>query len=391
MQTICEKENCTGCAACMNLCPTGCITMAEDEIGHFFPKIDAARCIDCKQCARICPANHLPELKLPDRAFAAWSLDRDEHTRSSSGGLASVLTRKTLEAGGVVYGCSSRLTEEGVVHARVDRIEDAETLRGSKYLQSKIGDSYKKVRDDLSAGRQVLFIGTPCQVGGLRAFLGREYEKLLTVDLICHGTPPQKLFYEDTGLRPGDPEDLRISFRSPDGFYIRVFSRNGALVYERQEYNSLFYLGFSKNLFLRECCYTCPYARLDRTADITIGDFWGLGKDAPFSHSTKDGVSVVLPCTEKGKAVLDALRGELFLEERDVKEAVGGNGCLDHPSFRHKNAALFCTLYPQRGFVRAAKRCLQKDIPKYRLLKQKQKRPAFLRTVLRIKRALRKK
>lgn len=385
MQSICETQNCTGCAACMNICPTGCITMAEDVIGHPFPRIEAAKCVDCKKCAKVCPGNSLPGLHEASRAFAVWSLDEKEHSSSSSGGMAAVLTRETLEAGGVVYGCSSRFTGEGIGHARIDRSEEAWLLCGSKYLQSHIGDSYKRAQADLKAGRKVLFIGTPCQIAGLRAFLGRAYENLLVVDLICHGVPPQKLLFDDIGLQPDQLEGGYISFRGPEGFYFKILSSEKQPLYAAQEWDDLFYIGFGKALFFRQSCYSCPYARAERPGDLTLGDFWGLGEKIPFAHRTENGVSVVLLNTKAGEAAFASIRDKLFFEERTVEEAVAGNWNLQHPSLPHEKTERFRALYPAAGFQKAAKSCLKKNIRKYRLLKQIQKCPAALRLVSRLK------
>lgn len=308
---ICKTEDCTGCFACVNVCPKNCISMVENEIGHIYPKINDEQCIECGICNRTCPNNNIVDFKTPKTVYAAWTLDNKDHESCTSGGIGTFLSRNIINENGVVYGCSSDITGE-IQHIRVENIEDLENLKGSKYVQSYVNDTYAKAKNDLKCGKYVLFIGTPCQIAGLYCFLGKEkYDNLITVDLICHGVPPQKLLFDHILGKAGRKEKL-ISFRQKEGFNLKVFDRN-KVDYFANEYDDLYFLGFSSGIFYRESCYNCKYAKAERCSDITIGDFWGLGKEIPFKHKTENGVSVVLVNNNQGEQIIEKYKSGLFL------------------------------------------------------------------------------
>ena len=197
METICEKEKCTACAACMNICAHNAITMeAYSSLGYVYPVIDASKCVDCGLCAKTCPANNPIGLHKPLKAFAAISKNHDDLMTSASGGASSVLCQTILKRGGIVYGCVQRNYKD-IAHRRISSYEDYTLMKGSKYVQSNIGYIYRDVKADLNNGKEVLFTGTPCQIAGLKAYLRKDYERLYLVDLVCHGVPSQKLLRED--------------------------------------------------------------------------------------------------------------------------------------------------------------------------------------------------
>lgn len=363
MEEICKKENCTGCFACVNACPKGCISMVQNNIGHIYPQVNNDLCINCGLCQKTCPANNEVELRTPQKTYASWSLDEKEHRESTSGGLGTLFARNVVKNGGVVYGCSSVIDNE-VHHIRVDKPEDIYLLQGSKYVHSYINDCYKKVKADLTDGKQVLFIGTPCQVAGLVNYLGKEYDNLITVDLICHGVPPQKLLFNHLNKAVGETNGAKIEFRNPDGYNLRVF-KNDNCIYSKNEWLDPYYLVFDAKLAYRQSCYNCRYATQNRCADITIGDFWGLGAKTSFDENTENGVSVMFVNTENGKKFYETIKDGLFTCERELSEAVNGNGNLNHPTNMNSNETEFEKSYKDGQNVLSY---IRKEQRKYRLL-----------------------
>lgn len=188
-----ERQACCGCGACVQKCPVGCIMMREDREGFLYPEVDKESCVGCKVCEEVCPSVHPKEPRMPLRVYAAKNEDEAVRLQSSSGGIFTALAGKIIDNHGVVFG--ARFNEEWeVVHGYVETKEGLSVLRGSKYVQSRIGESYKQAEEFLKTGRFVLFSGTPCQIAGLKLFLKKEYANLFTVDFICHGVPSPKVW-----------------------------------------------------------------------------------------------------------------------------------------------------------------------------------------------------
>ena len=219
-------------------------------------------------------------------------------------------------------------------------------------------DVLNPVLNDLKSGIPVLFTGTPCQTAAVLSFLGRDYDNLYLVDLICTGVPPQKLLWEHLGLMPDAL--CNISFRGCGGSRLKASGPDGEL-YKKPYYKDHFLMGFREHLYLRESCYSCPFASNERASDITIGDFWGLGKNEPFKHDITDGVSVVFPHSQKGEELIKMCRDRIFLEERELSEAVLGNPRFNIPSDKHKNYDLFRRCYKRKGFRYAFKKSMRKE------------------------------
>lgn len=198
-------------------------------------------------------------------------------------------------------------------------------------------------------------------------FLGKMYENLYTIDIICHGVPSLQLLKDNVIKKNDIKGNTRIKFRDTNGFNLSVKIGN-KVIYQRNIYKDLYYMGFMKGLFYRPSCYHCLYAQNNRVSDITIGDFWGLGKNNPFETEIKYGVSLLLPLTAKGDDLIDACKDKMFIEKREVCEAIEGNRQLRYPSAYHSNYFLFKKLYPVVGFKRAATISLWKNILKYRIL-----------------------
>ncbi len=359
--TICKSEKCTGCSACFNICPKDCISMEADEYGHIVPVINEEVCINCNLCRKICPSNNKYTGKDSINAYALYNLDKEDRKYSSSGGVATVLSRHILENGGVVFG-SVVDNDLKVVHKGIKDHNGIERLKGSKYVQSYIGTTFKQVKEELISGKEVIFIGTPCQVAGLNSFLGKEYNNLITVDLVCHGVPPMKYLEEHINkIKKGLKEDVTdLTFRGRNDFRFSLYSKEKCIYSKSREWD-LYFRGFLKGLFYRESCYSCDYANPKRVSDITIGDFWGIGKDKPFNNKDKARISVALTNNIKGEKFLLKLENKFFIEKREVSEAVNGNAQLRKPSIMHNNHKKFNKDYLKYGFEKASGKSLNKE------------------------------
>ena len=338
MKQICDFRQCTGCGLCAARCPKQCITMRARRLGHVYPCIDQTRCIDCGLCKKSCPSLHVLERQRPLSAYAAWSKDSDDYKSSTSGGAASVFTQWVLKNGGVVYGCTV-LPGAKISHVRIDNAEDASRLKGSKYVQSSIMEVLPNIRQDVKSGLKVLFIGTPCQVAAVKGMFRQYPDNLILVDIICHGVPSNKLLadYINKYLKIDIGKVTSVKFRLPDAFSLCIYEKD-KLLYKSgnlwtHRYEDLYYNTFIDGFTYRDSCFNCHYACPERISDITIGDFWGLGKDSDDSYISehKYGVSCILPITESGLALLDEVKEHLNIYERPVQEAVNGNDQLRHP------------------------------------------------------------
>ncbi len=357
MKNISEIKLCTACFACMDKCPKGAIRQGLNIIGEEIPIINHQTCISCGMCVDVCPANKIPELHRSEYCFAAWSNNSYDLERSSSGGIAAVLSRYIIEEGGIVYGAISRGAR--VFHERIDSLEEIEYLRGSKYVKSDTRNCYAKVRRDLINGKQVLFIGTPCQVAGLKNCIGKEYQNLVTIDLVCHGTPPFSYLKEHLEscvcqwLHPRTWDT--ISFRYNNSYFMRVFN-NGKIVYQKKGASDLYFSAFLDSLILRRNCYRCQYARSERVGDLTIGDFWGIDR-TKLDTSYKGKISVVLPNTQKGLSLLMSNESGLTLFRLPLEDALNHQQeNLLHPSIPNKDREAFEELFPKYGFEGAIRR-----------------------------------
>lgn len=357
IESICDLSKCTGCTACANICPRGAIEMRPGKIGHIYPSV-LNTCIECGLCIKTCPANNPVVLHKPLKTFAFWVKDIGEHRLSTSGGAAACFTNYILENGGVVYGCAS-LPHGVIEHIRITKKNDAYKLKGSKYVHSHINNCFSLIKKDLREGKRVLFIGLPCQVAGLRNFIKKDKDNLVSIDLICHGVPSQQVLFdyiESLGISRNAIDT--ISFRENKGYYLSVYA-GGNKVYHKDECNDLYYMAFNDNLNFRDSCYTCRYSTSERVGDLTIGDFWGLGSKIPFSYSTQGNISVVFVNTENGLSLMEFCADKYECIERTMEEAVEGNHNLRKPSEPH-NSEKFAFLYGKVDIQTAFKRCLWK-------------------------------
>ena len=325
-------------------------------MGHVLPKIDVTTCIDCKKCERVCPALKDNDKETPKKAYAAYAKDREQYESSTSGGASHCLAAMTIRKGGVVYGCSC-LPGANIQHIRISDCKDLYKIKGSKYVQSKAWLVYDQLVKDVKAGSPVLFLGTPCQCAAVKSLFRNVPENLLLVDLVCHGVPSNR-FLKKYLASHVDIEDVAgVSFRRDGKYILDVRSKKkGSVIYSSKPlFSSImddgYYGPFLKGFDFRKCCYTCQFAQPKRCTDITIGDFWGLGKMPPkvtIEHYDK-GVSVILPNTEKGQSYVDALHGLMNICERPVEEAIAGNEQLRHPKEVSTRMKMFNVLRPVMG------------------------------------------
>lgn len=290
-------------------------------------------------------------------AYACWNLDINERKSSSSGGLASIFyTHFINNKSGICYGCNY---DENIqlVFSRASTLDEIKKFKTSKYSFSYIGKSYREIQKDLNNGLYVVFVGTPCQVAGLKRFLRKDYDNLLAIDLICHGMPPQKYLDEYIESLNLDEKPNNLTFRGILNFYFSLY-KDDKILYSKKASEDLFFKAFLEGLFYNENCYSCQYANSERVGDITIGDFWGLGDEEPFEHDTSNGVSVALINNEKGKKYFDEIKYQIFFEKRTVEEAIKGNDQLRAPSNKHINHDLFLEIYSEKGLKEALEKSL---------------------------------
>lgn len=327
----CVKNDCSGCTACVSVCPMHCITMRANEDGFLYPSIQKENCAKCGLCEKACPVlRNTPWSS--DYFHEAWtviSADRDMLLKSSSGGLFTELAKLILKEGGCIVGAAFTEDYRSVHHIFVETIEALASIRGSKYIQSEIGSVYLKTREALNAGRKVLFSGTPCQISGLRQFLGQEYKNLILVDVVCHGTPSSSLWqkYLSSIEKQMGGITKYVSFRNKEqGWkeYSVDIHFTGEKRYFKKYRENAFMKMFLRNVCLRESCYHCKAKELGSAADITIGDFWGVEHVYPELDSSL-GVSLALIHTKKGKDLFSRLPLETITRQTDYDVAVSYN------------------------------------------------------------------
>ncbi len=367
MVEICPHDSCTGCNACFNICPKSAISFDKDELGFFYPAIDQDKCIDCKLCQKACPVTQ--DLKsYPQRVFAAHSSDVDTQKSSTSGGIAATISKYILEQGGVVYGCSGE-NAAFVHHIRITDVEELPLITGSKYVKSDIGDILKQVKADLQADKYVFFVGTPCQVAGLRGYLRKDYERLFTADFVCHGVPSQQILSDAlTAFGVSPVEDYRIRFRRKPKKHTTVYGlvperrSDGQIAFEKSYPTDLYITGFLRALYYRECCYSCKYATPERVSDFTLGDHHDREGKYTGVLNTGDMLSKVLVNTDKGLALFEKLSERIKFVEISVETCDPPTTNLHRPSRRHRSREQFKADYKQQGFAFAAEKHLRSDI-----------------------------
>lgn len=329
MPNLATKEYCTGCTACASACPKGCISMIPDENSFLCPVIDVDRCISCGLCEKVCPVISPP--KKPESeplAYAAHSRDERMRLESSSGGVFTELAKAVLEAGGAVFGAAYNEQFE-VVHICVESEAELTKLRGAKYAQSDMRGVFTEVKARLDAGQKVMFSGTPCQVGGLKTYLRKDYENLLTVDFVCHSVPSPMAWQEYVKYRAEQdnggelPESINLRAKETGWSryqYSNLFQYGGGVAHTAKSGDSLYMKLFVGGYINRESCANCQFKGYSRVSDLTIGDFWGIWDIAPEMDDNK-GTSVILVQSERGVELLEQISEQLVLKPVTPEEA----------------------------------------------------------------------
>lgn len=314
MIQITDKHNCSGCSACSSICPKHCITMQADNEGFLYPKVNETDCIDCGLCEKVCHELHPFEERKPQKAYAAINKDEEVRLKSSSGGIFYLLAGKTIAEGGIVFG--ARFDEHWqVVIDYADTMEGVKAFMGSKYVQARMATAYADAKRFLSEGRKVLFSGTPCQIAGLHHFLRKPYDHLISVDIICHGTPSPKVWgmYLDEVVTAGRKAINDVQFRNKrngwKAFNFTMECNKGeqsiSLCSHHQQNH--FMRAFLRDIILRPSCYQCQAKSGKSHSDITLADFWGVNTVIPEMDDDK-GTGLVFINTEKGQQALDFTR-----------------------------------------------------------------------------------
>lgn len=354
MIAVDDKSCCCGCEACRQRCPHGCITLHEDEQGFVYPTVNLEACVDCHLCEQVCP--FLNDVCERESVLAVAAINPDVTVRmnSSSGGIFSVLSGEVIKRGGVVFG--ARFDERwNVIHDFTDTLEGLPRFRGSKYVQSVIGDSYVKAEEFLRQGREVLFSGTPCQIAGLRSFLRRSYDNLLLVEVACHGVPSPKVWREHLDSTSGNELPAIVNFRHKSTGWKDYSVVIGTT--SRRHDDDDFMACFLGDYSLRPSCFNCRFKAGASGADLTLADFWGIQAIAPHLDDDK-GTSLVVVNTAKGKDAMT--RTGLDIVEVDYPKVVKANPALERAATCPQDYDAFWRQFnggnPRRAIRRYARR-----------------------------------
>ena len=329
-----NPADCCGCRACEQICVHKAIEFKLDKEGFYYPEIDTEKCVDCGLCEKVCPmykAESIIEKK--GKAYAFQLSEKQHLLNSSSGGAFYAIASIIIKNKGVVYGAAFR--DKYVYQTRVDNISDLTKLMGSKYVQSDTNDTYSQVKKDLKDNKLVYYSGTPCQIAGLRLFLRRSYDNLITTDLICHGTPSPKIL-ADTLSRIEHRykgKIVKCSFRDKkvggwacSSSSSSIARENGQIKYVKHcVEQEAYFKAFISGHLMRMSCYQCPFACTNRVGDITIADYWGVKRLHPEFPNISQGMSLLVVSTDKGKQMLEAMSESNFVKEVNFEQAAAAN------------------------------------------------------------------
>ena len=342
MPLLPNKQDCCGCTACSQICARQAITMKPDKEGFLYPEVDCEKCVECQLCTNVCPILHYDNIPSKEATpLKIWGMQTkkdDVYSSSSSGGVFSELASYVIGQSGVVYGAVYDDNMK-VLHTRIDSEKDIHKLRGSKYVQSELGDVFKRVKMDLVENRLVLFSGTGCQIEGLRLFLRKEYASLITIDLVCHGVPSPKLYADYIHFLEEEYHAKVIDINMRDKtkgwkqrFHYRIKFDNGIAASQTEIFDTrktnIWNVMFFSECITRPSCHVCRFANYLRPSDITIADFWGVQKSHPDFYNGK-GVSLVMANTDRGKNIVEAIK-DSFRSIETTKEK-SSQPCLHTP------------------------------------------------------------
>lgn len=364
MRDICEVKSCTGCLACVAICPQKCISVNQDDEGFLRPEIDGSKCANCGLCKKKCPANTDLSRRNETEEIKTYSYvnpNKEILMSSASGGAFYALAEYVLKENGVVFGaCYNEDFSVSEKHALSK--DEIISMCGSKYIECNPEYSYFEVEEMLKKQKTVLFTSTPCRVAGLYAYIGdKKYERLYTAELVCHGVPSEKLFkgyFEYITRKYGEITSYNFRDKSKWGW-----GSWGSFTYKKREKqkkkhflvaNDYYYSLFFKENTLRESCYICKYASIPRCADIVLGDFWGID-NIDKERSKEKGVSLVITTNSKGKQLVEAACGDA-VKETDFNDSVKYNLTVIKPTKRPESRDTFYKDFNTLGFLQSGKK-----------------------------------
>ena len=358
------KKNCCSCSVCSLKCPNNCITMVEDDKGFKYPEVDENKCSGCGLCLRVCPFLSEDKCKNlePKGCYSLVSCDERIKSVSSSGGAFLSLAKKFFEKeDSVIYGVELK-DDFSVKYSSALCYEEAFRFCKSKYVKSNAEDVFGNIAEDLKNDKNVMFVGTPCSVAALKKYLGKDCDKLLTVDFVCHGTPSRKAFNLYLNSRKKEVSDYIFRYRA------NGINTNSLLVFKKGEEiakpdKDSYLRAFDANLLQMDSCFNCPWTDTHRPGDITLGDFWGIQKEDA-TVNAYDGVSLVLTNTSKGYELFSKIT-DAEIKERLISTAVNGNKRLKEPPVKNEKTEAFVELMNKIDFDKAVNKTIGKpqDIP----------------------------
>ncbi len=377
MAQLAPRNLCTGCTACESICPNKCIQMVSDEEGFLYPIVDNMTCVHCGLCQSVCPVLHV--LDIPEQhtqAYAAIYKQEKIRMESTSGGVFTLLARWVLDRGGVVFGAAYN-EDFSIYHCAITNERELCKLRTAKYAQSKLDDTFLQVRDQLKTEKYVLFSGTPCQVAGLQAYLKKPCERLITVDVVCHGVPSPKVwqYYINYRREHDAPEceikaiNLRSKATGWPGYSV-CFSYSDGTCYSAKNSQDPFLRGFVGDYYLRPSCYECDFKGILRNSDFTLADYWGVWSQLPEYNDGK-GTSLVLLHSPIAQQIWLQIQTDLRCQELDPLKAVEENPSALRASRKPQNREDFWNRYEKQDFTALIAELLPPPLPP--------QKPTFLR------------
>lgn len=364
MIDIKEKSKCCGCTACKSACTNKAITMVEDDEGFLYPHINKEKCINCGLCDIVCPVSNPQHSRIKPKSFSIRVKDNEVLEHSTSGGFFTPLAKYVIEKNGIVYGVGYDNNLK-VIHKEITTKSEIAELVGSKYVQSYLGESFGDIKEQLTEGRLVLFSGTPCQVNGLKNYLRREYDNLITMDLICHGTPSPKLWdlYKEYQEIKYKSKIKEAYFRNKTYGY---HSGTMKLVFE----NNKEYFGsarvdymlksFFKEISSRPSCYDCKFKTRNHCSDFTVFDCWDISRVVPGVEDDNKGYTNLFINTQKGSELMNSFKDELIIYDSDIEKVIKYDGpMVEKCAIPHKDRAIFYKNLNEYGL----KKSISKHIP----------------------------
>lgn len=361
------SKRCSGCTACVSICPTHCITMEADEEGFLYPVIDTNKCIKCGLCQKVCMIGRKKERRKVLNTYAASNSDMETRKECSSGGIFALLAENIILNNGVVFGAifsdDCKKVDHIVAHSR----KDLKKMFGSKYVQSNLGNIYLQVKKELCKGKMVLFSGTPCQINGLYLFLNHEYENLFLVDVVCHGVPSPLLWnkYIERIEKKYRSTVVNVNFRNKNygwkDFGVKTIAERKSELFISKDEDPYMQM-FLKNYCLRPSCYQCD-SKEQRYSDITLGDFWGIENFFP-EMDDGSGTSAIIIRTEKGKMLFDQLKSKVTIKETKYSSIVQFNSAEIKSVYKPIQRESFFRDVNSMSFASLQKKYLKKPLKK---------------------------